>query len=463
MLFNSLAFPVFLAVAWTVWRLLHTRRLPAFAWLLLVSAFFYGCWKPWYLILIAASTLHSFGVGRALDGNEDPVSRKRWLIWGVAGDLGLLGVFKYGNFFLGTVAAITGLDLPRVPAELPVGISFYTFQTLSYTIDVYQRKIEPTRDLLSFSVFVFFFPQLVAGPIVRARDFLPQLRARPRVDRAALGEGVFLILGGLAKKMILADMLASLIVYPFFAAPAGRNSLEALIALWAANFQVYCDFSGYSDVAIGAALLFGFQLPVNFDRPFRSRSPMEHWRRWHISLSMWLKDYLYIPLGGSRRGPARTDFNLFVTFLLGGLWHGAGWTFVIWGAWNGILLAAWRRWMPKPGGPGRLRALAETFATFNAICFGLIFLHAASFGQAAAVFTSLVSPTAPITDGLPPLGLGVLAVAALAHFSPERWKEQLKAAFAQAPGWSLGVTVALVGGALSLFSGLAKPFFYFQF
>jgi len=463
MLFNSLAFPVFLAVGWSIWRLLNTRRWPSFIWLLLISAFFYGCWRPWYLILIAASTLHSFSVGRMLDGNEDPASRRRWLIWGVSGDLGLLAVFKYGNFFLHSLEAIGIGGMPRVPAELPVGISFYTFQTLSYTIDVYKRKIEPTRDLLSFSVFVFFFPQLVAGPIVRARTFLPQLARRPRTDQRAFGEGVFLILAGLAKKMILADMIAHEIVYPFFASPAGRNSLEALIALWAANFQVYCDFSGYSDVAIGAALLFGFQLPKNFDRPFRSRSPMEHWRRWHISLSTWLKDYLYIPLGGSRRGAWRTDFNLFVTFLLGGLWHGAGWTFVIWGVWNGILLVVWRRWVPAPGGGGRGRALIETFATFNAICFGLIFLHAESFAHAAGAFASLADPAAPITDGLPPLGLGFLAGAAALHFSPERWKERLKAAFGAAPGWALGAAAVAAGGVLSLFAGLARPFFYFQF
>ena len=273
MLFNSLAFPVFLAVAWTVWRLLHARRLPAFAWLLLVSAFFYGCWKPWYLILIAASTLHSFGVGRALDGNEDPVSRKRWLIWGVAGDLGLLGVFKYGNFFLGTVAAITGLDLPRVPAELPVGISFYTFQTLSYTIDLYRRRIEPARNLLEFAVYVAFFPQLVAGPIVRARDFLPQLDARPRLDAAALGEGIFLILSGLVKKMVIADSLRAVWIAPFFTDPSGANALEALVSTWAFYFALYCDFSGYTDVALGAALLFGFRLPMNFDRPALTTSP----------------------------------------------------------------------------------------------------------------------------------------------------------------------------------------------
>ena len=279
MLFNSLEFGLFLAVAFAVYRLVQRWRMPRAVWLLVVSYLFYASWDVRYLALIVFSTVLDYAVGRGLAGTRRPEARKLLLALSLAGNLGLLGVFKYGNFLLESLEMATGWAMPRVPAELPVGISFYTFQTLSYTIDVYKRKIEPTRDLLSFSVFVFFFPQLVAGPIVRARTFLPQLARRPRTDQRAFGEGVFLILAGLAKKMILADMIAHEIVYPFFASPAGRNSLEALIALWAANFQVYCDFSGYSDVAIGAALLFGFQLPKNFDRPFRSRSPMEHWRR----------------------------------------------------------------------------------------------------------------------------------------------------------------------------------------
>ena len=465
MLFNSFEFPIFLAVAWPIYRLLHTRRLPRLIWLLLISAFFYGCWRPWYLVLIAASTVHSYHAGWRIDRSEDPAVRRRWLILGIAGDLLLLGVFKYGNFLLETAEALTGAALPRIPVALPVGISFYTFQTLSYTIDLYMRRIERSRSLLSFSVFVFFFPQLVAGPIVRAKDFLPQLAegGRPRLDRAAIGEGIFLILAGLSKKMILADLLASRIVHPFFAAPAGRSSAEAITALWAANFQVYCDFSGYSDVAIGAALLFGFELPLNFDRPFWSRTPMEHWRRWHISLSTWLKDYLYIPLGGSRKGPLRTDFNLVMTFLLGGIWHGAGWTFVIWGLYNGLLLVAWRRVGVREVRHPLAVPLA-VFATFNAICFGLVFLHARSFGDAAAAFASLLNPGGALTPGLlEPVGLGALAAAAALHFTPQSWKAGLRAGFGEAPPWALGITVVLVGAVLSLFSGLAQPFFYFQF
>ena len=465
MLFNSFAFPVFLAVGWAVYRLLHTRRLPRLLWLVLISAFFYGCWKPWYLLLIAISTLHSYHAGWRIDRTDDPTVRKRWLILGIAGDLLLLGIFKYGNFSLETVEALTGAPMPRIPAELPVGISFYTFQTLSYTIDLYMGRIQRSKSLLSFTTYVFFFPQLVAGPIVRAREFLPQLveGGRPRLDKAALGEGIFLILAGLFKKMVLADMLAARIVYPFFDAPANKSTLEALVALWAANFQVYCDFSGYSDVAIGAALLFGFVLPQNFDRPFWSRTPMEHWRRWHISLSTWLKDYLYIPLGGSRKGDLRTDFNLTMTFLLGGLWHGAGWTFVVWGLYNGLLLAGWRRWGPKKA-KSPLGVALLTFATFNSICFGLVFLHTPNFSEAMAAFGSLFSPTQAMTPGLlEPVGLGFLVFAAALHFTPQSWKETLKQGFAASPAWALGVTIVLVGGVLSLFAGLARPFFYFQF
>jgi len=465
-LFNTFSFPIFLVIAFVVYRLLQRHRLPRLLWLLMVSAFFYGCWKPWYLILVAISTLNSFAVGLGLARWQQERIRKALLVVGVTGDLLLLGVFKYGNFMAESIEAGAGamgigLALPRVPAELPVGISFYTFQTLSYTIDVYRKRIDATRSLLDFSVFVLFFPQLVAGPIVRAREFLPQLLKRPRLDPTAIGEGISLILIGLAKKMILADTLSTTLVQPFFDDVWNRGALDTVVTLWAANFQVYCDFSGYSDVAIGAALLFGFALPKNFDRPFLSRTPMEHWRRWHISLSFWLRDYLYFPLGGSRQGEWRTTYALLVTFLLGGLWHGAGWTFVFWGLYNGVLLVLWRKWGPSPAQSRWGRAL-EVFATFNSICFGLIFLHASSFSEAWAVCVALCRVSV-MPSNLSIAGLATLCFAALLHLSPTRWKTALQQGFAQSPSYAIGLTVLLSGGVLSLFAGMARPFFYFQF
>jgi len=467
MLFNSFDFAFFLVVSWAVYALIQRFRWPRLLWLLLISAFFYGSWHPWYLVLIVISTVNSFCFGWFIGGIDDERRRKLLLIVSVTLDLGLLGVFKYGNFFtesLEQVAALLGhpVHLGRLETELPVGISFYTFQSLSYTVDVYRRRIKRTGNLLEFAVFVFFFPQLVAGPIVRAREFLPQLVSRPRLDARAPGEGIFLILAGLAKKMIIADSLSVLVVRPFFADPSGFNSLETLASVWAANFQVYCDFSGYSDVAIGAALLFGFELPKNFDRPFQSRSPMEHWRRWHMTLSFFLRDYLYIPMGGSRQSEARTAAALIITFLLGGLWHGAGWTFVVWGLYNGLLLVAWRKWGPRRAQTWWGQGL-QIFATFNAICIGLIFLHAKSFQGAWQAFGSLLQVRQGFHGLLTWPGLAALAGGVALHFTPVSWKEDLRAAFGVMPAWGVALVVVLAGGVLSLFAGMATPFFYFQF
>jgi alginate O-acetyltransferase complex protein AlgI len=467
MLFNSLLFPIFLAVSYMVWSLIQQWRWPRMAWLLLISAFFYGCWQPWYLVLIAISTLNSFYFGGLIGRSRNESTRKTLMITSVSLDLILLGIFKYGNFFLENIESIGPMmgaewTLPRIESELPVGISFYTFQSLSYTVDIYRKKLKPTDSLLDFATFVFFFPQLVAGPIVRARHFLPQLELRPRMDARAFGEGIFLILAGLCKKMIIADLLYTSIVQRYFESPSSHNGAETLIAVWAANFQVYCDFSGYSDVAIGAALMFGFALPKNFDRPFISRSPMEHWRRWHISLSLFLRDYLYIPMGGSRHGEWRTTMALVLTFLLGGLWHGAGWTFVVWGFYNGILLVVWRKWGPKPAKTWWGIGL-QIILTFHAICVGLIFLHAQSFSDAWDAFMSFGRWGLPSSEALPLRGMLALAAGIALHTTPTSWKERLLHAFGKASPWSLACMIVLAGGVLSLFAGITKPFFYFQF
>lgn len=467
MYFNSLDFPVFLALTWLVWRLVHVWRLPRLLWLLLASAFFYGCWQPWYLLLVGLSIGLQYVAGLGISRSETQGARRAWMWFGVGGDLALLGVFKYGNFFLGSIegaAKLAGLalDLPRIEAELPVGISFYTFQGLSYTLDLYWRRIPPARSLLDFAVYVLFFPQLVAGPIVRAAEFLPQLDQPPRTDPRAIGAGMFLILCGLTKKMVIADTISAWWVAPFFAHPAGHNTWEVLSTIWAANFQVYCDFSGYSDVAVGAAMLFGYSLPQNFNRPFWSQTPMEHWRRWHISLSTWLKDYLYVPLGGSRHGAARTDLNLVITFFLGGIWHGAGWTFVVWGFYNGVLLVLWRRFGPREA-TTRIGKVLSAFVTFNSICLGLIFLHAHSFADAWATFAGLFRPFQAFGDAIKGPGLVAFGAAVLLHLTPQSWKRLLEQTFSLAPMWAVALVVVMVGAVLSVFASMAAPFFYFQF
>ena len=463
--FNSFDFVVFLAGTWVVYRAVYGWRGPRMGWLLAASAFFYGFWEPWYLLLVAASILLQYVVGGRLAASEDPRRRKRLLVFGIVGDLSLLGVFKYGNFTLESVEAglaLAGVHaaLPRVPTDLPIGISFYTFHSLSYIIDLYRRRVAPARGLLDLSVYVLFFPQLVAGPITRASYFLPQLERGPVTPPENLGGSLFLILCGLVKKMVLADTLATYVVTPYFAAPAGHPGWETLLTMWAANFQVYCDFSGYSDVALGAAMLFGFTLPQNFDRPFQSLTPMEHWRRWHITLGTWLRDYLYVPLGGSQRGPLRTDFNLIVTFLLGGLWHGAGWTFVIWGLYNGLVLVVWRRWA-RP--LSRLPKLVQAFLTFNTICLGLVFLHAHSFADAWTALASFGNLSLADTGLFTPPALGMFAVAVALHFTPRSWKDTLRAAFMEAPAWGVASATMVTGAVLSLFAAMASPFFYFQF
>jgi D-alanyl-lipoteichoic acid acyltransferase DltB (MBOAT superfamily) len=262
--------------------------------------------------------------------------------------------------------------------------------------------------------------------------------------------------------MIIADTLYTSIVRPYFRDPSVHNGTETILAVWAANFQVYCDFSGYSDVAIGAALMFGFVLPKNFDRPFISRTPMEHWRRWHISLSFFLRDYLYIPLGGSRQSEFRTTMALVITFLLGGLWHGAGWTFVVWGLYNGVLLVVWRKWGPRKA-RSRLGIMLQIALTFHAICVGLIFLHANSFADAWSAFASFGQWGLPSSDSLPTHGIIALIAGIALHLSPQMWKEKLREAFSTASAWSLACIVVLAGAVLSLFAGITSPFFYFQF
>jgi D-alanyl-lipoteichoic acid acyltransferase DltB (MBOAT superfamily) len=464
--FNSFDFVVFLVGTWTVYRLVYGRRGPRMGWLLAASAFFYGFWKPWYLLLVACSVVLQWFIGSQMERvDAKPRARKRYLAVGVVGDLLLLGVFKYGNFAMESVEAALAsagiaTQLPRVPTDLPVGISFYTFHSLSYIVDVYRRRVERARSPFDLAVYVLFFPQLVAGPITRAHELLPQFERGPVTGPGDVGRGLFLILCGLTKKMILADTLATTVVDPFFAKPAGRAGWESLVAMWAANFQVYCDFSGYSDVALGGALLFGFTLPQNFNRPFQSLTPMEHWRRWHITLSSWLRDYLYIPLGGSQKGPIRTDLNLVITFLLGGLWHGAGWTFVVWGLYNGILLVAWRRWgapiaeLPKP---------VQAFLTFNSICFGLVFLHAQSFRDVLTVFSTFGIFFGPSTRLFELPGIVAMSIAVALHYTPVEWKARLRESFAVAPAWSLGAVTVAVASVLALFAGMTHPFFYFQF
>ena len=346
MLFASFDFVLFFLPVLTAYWLL--ARHPIARWFLLLAAsyFFYcasakppsGGWPtPWYFVgLIVASTLMDYAVALGIAATRKRALRNLCLGVSLVGNLGMLGYFKYSGFLLDVAKDLShafGLDLavPTLRVALPIGISFYTFQSLSYTIDVWRGRIEAERSLLRFAVYVAYFPQLVAGPIVRASEFMPQLRAGLRVDVEDVNFAMFRITKGLFKKVVLGDLVAANFTDLVFASPTQYSSLENLLALYAFTLQIYADFSGYSDMAIGVARLLGFKLPENFDRPYQSRDVGEFWRRWHMTLSTWLRDYVFFPLGGSRGSQARTYFNLWLTMVLVGLWHGASWNFVIYG------------------------------------------------------------------------------------------------------------------------------------
>ncbi|MEZ4808462.1 MAG: MBOAT family O-acyltransferase [Flavobacteriales bacterium] len=342
MYFNSFAFAVFLPVVWALYWSLARRPL----WtqnlvILAASYFFYGWWDHRFLSLLILSSLLDFSLGRAMGRSQQGTTRRSLLALSLVGNLGMLCTFKYFNFFAGSLAtafASVGVHLDTVTLDvvLPVGISFYTFQTLSYTIDVYRKQLEPATDPIGFFAYVAFFPQLVAGPIERATNLLPQFATRRLFDPAKATDGLRQILWGLFKKAVIADACAP-IVDRIFDPGASWSGSTLLLGIFLFAFQIYCDFSGYSDIAIGVARLFGFELMRNFAFPYFSRDIAEFWRRWHISLNTWFRDYVYIPLGGSKGGSLLRVRNILIVFLLSGLWHGANWTFVIWGLINALL------------------------------------------------------------------------------------------------------------------------------
>ncbi len=348
MLFPTFTFAIFFVLVFIGNWLLMPRHKVWKPFILVASYVFYGWWDVRFLLLLAGSAVVNQFLSQTMERAATPRMRKILLAVTVAVDLGLLGWFKYYGFFVTSFVNFFGtvgihMDVAVMRIVLPVGISFLTFRVLSYVIDIYRGKIA-SASLLDFAIYVAFFPYIMAGPIARASEFIPQLDAPRDPRRIDTGRAFFLIFSGLVKKMLLADYLGKHIVNGVFSTPGQYTSLEVLMGIIGYAVQIYCDFSAYSDIAIGVSLLLGFKLPLNFDAPYTSRSVQEFWRRWHITLSNWLRDYLYIPLGGSRRGQVRTYVNLFATMLLGGLWHGAAWTFVFWGGWQGagLVFEHWR-------------------------------------------------------------------------------------------------------------------------
>ncbi|SDM10206.1 MBOAT family O-acyltransferase [Kriegella aquimaris] len=404
MLFNSIDFVIFFPVVFVLYWVCSTNLRLRNSFILASSYVFYGWWDWKFLGLIIISSFVDYYVGKKLGKEKSEKRRKLLLYLSLFVNLGFLLYFKYFNFFIDSfVSAFTllgkPLEISTLNIVLPVGISFYTFQTLSYTIDVYRNKLRPTDNILSFFAFVAFFPQLVAGPIERASHLLPQFSKLYRFNTDEVRSGLQLMLWGLFKKVVIADRLA-ILVNTVYNNPGAYSGIDFTIATLFFTFQIYCDFSGYSDIAIGLARTMGFDLMKNFDSPYFSKSITEFWRRWHISLSTWFRDYVYIPLGGSKKGKNRTYINLFTVFLVSGLWHGAAITFVIWGALHGVVIVLEKATKTIRNNVFRLIGLDKDvfsnrlffgFVTFSIVAFAWIFFRANSFSDAQLVISKIVS------------------------------------------------------------------------
>ena len=480
MLFPTFAFGVFFVVVFVVNWL--TRPHPTL-WkplMLGFSIFFYGWWSWRFVLLLAATIVINWVVGHLTaaclqgPGAHDVRAARRWVRIGVTANLGILGVFKYWDFFaveLSNLLESVGISgsLPILEYTLPVGISFYTFQAMSYIIDVGRGNVREMAPM-DFAVYLSFFPQLVAGPIVRASEMAPQLAARPDPRYVPAAEAFGLILNGLFKKVVVSSFLASEIVDGVFADPGGHSGPEVVLAVYAYAVQIYADFSGYTDIAIGVALLLGFRFPQNFNAPYRALTLQDFWRRWHMTLSRWLRDYLYVPLGGNRGGRVATYRNLMLVMLLGGLWHGSTWNFVIWGGIHGVVLAVERLVRERrerlglgPILPAGIGEVVRWLVTFHVVCLAWVFFRSeslsASFEMLGAIanFDNYAGTATPLVIAVT---FGALAF----QFMPEGWTAQIRDGFADLSWLAQGAVVGLGLVAIDVLgpSGVA-PFIYFQF
>ena len=455
------------------------RRTPALRiwYVIAFSLYFYYKSSGIYLLLLVGVSVSDFWIGRAIAHVSSRHAQRALVALSIAADLAVLGYFKYTNFFIEITRDLFGagfLEFQNI--FLPVGISFFLFQSLSYTIDIYRGSLKPVDRWGDYLFYLSFFPQLVAGPIVRARDFLVQIRQNPiTVSREMFGTGIYLIAIGLFKKAVISDYISLNFVDRIFDDPALYSGMECLAAVYGYALQIYCDFSGYSDMAIGLALLLGFRFPKNFDAPYHSATITEFWRRWHISLSSWLKDYLYISLGGNRKGHLRTYLNLIVTMLLGGLWHGAAWRFVLWGGWHGASLAVHKWFMAHvPGFKAqgadmpRWRRIIGIVVTFHVVCFGWIMFRASDLQTArnmlSQIFTDFKPELIPqVVSGYAAV-MGLMAVGYLLHLMPVRSELWAQRTVTESPLPVKVVTIAVLVWAVMLIkSAEIQPFIYFQF
>ena len=473
MLFSSGLFLWLFAGFFCIYMLLQKRTTARLLFVLLFSYYFYYKSSGTYFFLLAIVTVSDYLIAHWMDKTENKAGRKWLVTLSLFIDLGLLCYFKYTNFFGQMLASFSGGHFEPLDIFLPVGISFFTFQSLSYTIDVYRHEIKPLNSLLDYAFYVSFFPQLVAGPIVRAKDFIPQIRKPLLVSDEMLGRALFLIMAGLLKKTVISDYISVNFVDRVFDNPLLYSGVENLMAVYGYTLQIYCDFSGYSDMAIGIALLLGFHFNINFNSPYKSASVTEFWRRWHISLSSWLRDYLYISLGGNRKGKIRQYINLIITMFLGGLWHGANWNFICWGMMHGVALAFHKAYRSLLGrkktdeSHGWKRFFA-VLITFHFVCFCWIFFRNVDFSTSIDMITQIGGHFSP--QVFPQLITGYTLVFALMllgyalHFVPDSWERQCVRFVTWLPlvGKAL-LMVIVIYLVIQMKSAEIQPFIYFQF
>jgi len=489
LIFTAPAFWLFLLIVMAGYSLIYKKIFLRNFYLLIISLFFYYKTGGLFLILLVLVTVIDFTSGYLIYRSKKKLIKKLFIFLSLLSNLGILAYFKYTGFIVGTINDLagtnfqvydflasfsntllgTGFNVSNI--ILPAGISFFTFQSLSYTIDIYRGRLEPVKNIIDFGFYVSFFPQLVAGPIVRASEFIPQIYAPFSVTKREFGHALFMISKGLIKKIVISDFIAVNFVDRIFDIPSMYSGFENMMAVYGYGLQIYCDFSGYTDIAIGVALILGFRLPINFNSPYKAAGITDFWKRWHISLSRWLKDYLYISLGGNRNGKFRTSLNLLITMLLGGLWHGASIRFVIWGGLHGIGLIVSKIWVYIVGSrfrSNRFSRLLAIFITFNFVSFCWIFFRAPDLHSAFLMITQIFenfSPGSYLTV-IPAYSSVFLLMAAgyLIHFLPENIKESYRGLFIRMPLLLQLLVVMMVAGLLlQMRTTDVMPFIYFRF
>ena len=474
LLFNTGLFLILFVIFIAIYQMLRRWRTLKFLFVIAFSLYFYYKSSAEYCFILLGVCISDYLLGLLMGRCNHRWQKRLVLLVNLALNLGMLVYFKYLNLLFDTIANFSGQHFDALNIILPAGISFFTFRSISYMVDIYRGHIQPCRDFLAYTFYLTFFPPLLAGPVVRAKDMLPQVAENPVASRIMVSEGLFLIMCGLIKKVIVADFISANFVDRIYDNPALYTGFEVMMAVYGFVIQLYCDFSGYSDMAIGLALLMGYQFLDNFNAPFKSQSPTEFWRRWHISLSTWLRDYLYIPLGGSRHGSTRRGANLMTTMVLGGLWHGASWMFLIWGGIQGGLLVghkALKSVLPAVRPENRNKAWRRAlniFITFNLIALSFIFFRAESLDKVGVMWQTVTTNFHP--EVAPQFLEGYLAIvlimvgSLLVHFAPSSWTTKTKSLYHAAPLLIQALILALVIlVVIQTRQSDVMPFIYFKY